>query len=212
MQVIGVAGHIRNETPEADSRPQIYFHQLQRTQDRAALVVRTLGDPARFTDAVIRQIHAENPEQPVYDVRTMREWTSRALASRNLTTAVIPLFGAAALALACLGIYGVVAYTANLRTREFGIRIALGAEPAAMRRAVVAHGGKLTAAGLGLGLLLTWPASSFIRSFLFGVTPGDPATLIAVPAILLLVAFAASWSPALRASRTDPMQCLREQE
>jgi hypothetical protein len=208
-EIVGVVGHIRNNTPEEDSRPQVYFPITQRSEDRGALVIRINGDPASLTSAVVGQIHAEDPGQPVYDIRTMEAWMGRALESRTILATLVSLFSAAALALACLGVFGVVAYTASLRSREFGIRMALGALPAQIRRAVLGHAGFLVLAGLAIGGFLLWPVSRLIENLLFGIQPTDPLALLAAPALLSIAALAAALLPARRAARIDPATALR---
>lgn len=206
-EIVGVVGHIRNDSPEKDERPQVYWPETQRTQDRAALVVRTNG--ASLAQAVIAQIRAENPDQPVYDVRTMEEWVQRVLRSRSLMTALVSLFGIASLLLACLGLYGVVSYSAEMRLREFGIRMALGARKGQIRGLVLRHAGRLAVGGALLGLTLAWPAGRAIRSLLFGVGSSDLVSWVAAPSLLILVALLSGLGPAGRAGRTDPAVTLR---
>ncbi|HEY4087263.1 MAG TPA: FtsX-like permease family protein [Bryobacteraceae bacterium] len=209
VEVVGVVGHVRDDSPEEQGRSQIYFPEAQRPQDRGALVVRTAGDAAGFTSAVIGQIHAEEPNQPVYDVRSTRAWLQRTMQSRNLVTGLIILFGIASLVLACLGLYGVVSYTAGLRRCEFGIRTALGATPSAVHGLVLRQAGWLAIAGCAVGLLCAWPASRVLQKMLYGVRSTDPLTLIGAPALLIAVALLAGLGPAIRASHVDPADSLR---
>jgi putative ABC transport system permease protein len=208
-EIVGVVGHIRNATPERDLRPQIYWPESQRTQDRAALVVRTAGRPESFTAAVLEQIRKEDPDQPVYDVRTMEEWMSRTLSTRNLVTFLVAFFSGVSLLLACLGLYGVVSYTAGLRLREFGIRIALGASLANIRSLVLGQAGRLVLLGCAAGLILALPVGRALGSLLYGVTSSDSVALVCSPALLLLAALLASAGPARRAAKTDPSVTLR---
>jgi len=208
-EIVGVAGHILNATPERDVRPQIYWPESQRTQDRGALVVRTLGRPESLAGAVVGAIRMENPDQPVYDVRTMEEWMSRTLATRNLITWLVAFFGGASLILACLGLYGVISYSAGVRTREFGIRMALGASVAHVRRLVLGQAGKLVLAGCIAGIALAVPVGKALQSLLYGVTPFDAAALLIAPALLIAVALLAGAGPARRATKTDPASALR---
>jgi putative ABC transport system permease protein len=210
-EIVGITGHILNATPERDVRPQIYWPESQRTQDRAALVVRTLGRPESFTAAVIEQIRKEDPDQPVYDVRTMDEWMSRTLSTRNLITWLVTSFGVAALILACLGLYGVLSYTSGLRTREFGIRIALGASLGHVRNLVLGHAGRLVLIGCTVGLALTVPVGKAVQSLLYGVTGADVVAFITAPALLILVTLLASLGPARLAAKTDPAAALRSE-
>jgi len=209
VEIIGVVGHILNDTLEKDVRPQVYWPETQRTQDRAALVVRTMARPETLTAAVMEQIRKEDPDQPVYDVRSMQEWMSQTLSTRNLMTQVVTFFGAASLVLAVLGLYGVVSYTAGQRMREFGIRMALGAGLGHVRRLVLGQAGRLVVCGCALGLALAWPAGRALRSLLYGVTSSDGVAMIVAPVVLPVVALLASLGPARRATRADPASTLR---
>jgi putative ABC transport system permease protein len=208
-EIVGVVGHVLNDSLEKDLRPQAYWPETQRTQDRGALVVRTIGQPGSFTRAVIGQIRQEDAAQPVYDVRSMTEWVSRTLQSRTLLTGMVGLFGGASLFLACLGLYGVVSYSANLRLREFGIRMALGAGKRQVRGLVLRHAGKLAFWGSGIGLLLSWPVALGIRNLLYGISSADVISWILAPVLLIAVALLAAFSPAAKAARLDPAVTLR---
>ena len=208
-EIVGVVGHVLNDSLEKDVRAQVYWPESQRTQDRAALVVRTAGDPAAYAQAVIAQIHAENPDQPVYDVRTMRDWVARSVQTRTLTTSLVSLFGAASLLLACLGLYGTIAYSTGLRRREFGVRLALGATATGVAGLVFRHAGRVAGAGVLAGLALCWPAGQALRSFLFGVGAFDGAAWAIAPVALIVVSLLAALSPAIRAARVDPVDTLR---
>jgi predicted permease len=208
-EIVGVAGHVRNDSLEKDPRPQVYWPETQRTQDRAALVIRTAGQPLTYAKAVVAQIHRENPEQPVYEVRAMSDWVARSLRTRTLTTGLISLFGFASVALACLGLYGAVSYATGLRLREFAIRLALGATKAEVSRLVFRQVGFITGLGVVIGLALCWPAGHALRGFLFGVGSLDALSWILAPALLICVAVLAGLGPALRAAKADPAQTLR---
>jgi len=208
-EIVGVVGHVLNDSLERDVRPQVYWPETQRAQDRGALVVRTVGHPESYSQAVVDQIRNEDSQQPVYDVRSMEEWLNRTLQSRSLLTGTVALFGGASLLLACLGLYGVVSYTADLRLREFGIRMALGADKGHVRGLVLRHAGKLALCGSALGLALSWPVGRALQSLLFGVTNGDAVSWILAPALLILVALLAGFGPAGKAARTDPAVTLR---
>ncbi len=208
-EIVGVVGHVLNDSLEKDARPQVYWLEAQRTQDRGALVVKTAGRPESFTQAVVEQIHAEDPDQTVYDVRSMEQWVARNLESRDLTAGLVGLFGAASLILACLGLYGVVSYSAGLRLREFGIRLALGARQRSVLGMVLRHAAGLAMWGSAMGFVLTWPAGAAIKSLLFGVDRADVFSLAIAPALLIAVALLAGFGPALRVARTDPAVTLR---
>lgn len=208
-EIIGVVGHVLNDSLERDPRPQVYWPETQRTQDRGALVVRTAGHPESYTQAVVEQIRKEDADQPVYDVRSMEQWVGRTLETRTLLTGMVALFGGASLLLACLGLYGVVAYSADLRLREFGIRMALGAGTAHVRGLVLRHAGALALCGSVLGLALSWPVGRALESMLFGVTSGDVISWLLAPAVLISVALLSGFGPARKAGKADPAVTLR---
>lgn len=208
-EIVGVVGHVRHDGLDTDPRSQAYWPQTYRGQDRAALVVRTGGHPESFTSAVLEQIHEEDPDQPVYDVRSMQEWVDRNLQSRNLMTAIVGAFGGASLLLACLGLYGVVSFAARLRRREFGIRLALGAQPQDVRKLVLTYAGKLAIVGSTAGLVLAWPAGRALQSLLYGVGSADALALLVAVCLLLAVALLSGLGPARKAGRIDPAVMLR---
>ena len=216
IEIVGVVGHIRNDSLETDPRPQIYWPEAQPAseanrayKDRGALVIRTAGRPESFVAAVVEQIHAENPDQPVYDVRSMEDWLDRSLQSRNLLTGLVTLFGGSALLLACLGLYGVVSYGAGLRLREFAIRTALGAQRADIHRLVLAHSLRLWISGSAIGLVAACLAGRALQSQLYGVGSTDVVALAVAPFTLLVIALLAGLGPARRAGRVDPAVTLR---
>ena len=209
LQIAGVVGHILNDTPEKDVRPQVYWPEAQRAQDRAVLVVRTMGHPESFTSAILERIRGENPEQAVYNVGSMEEWLKRSLGTRNLMTGLVGVFGGASLLLACLGLYGVVSYAARLRMREFGIRMALGAPSGHVRRLVLVYAGRVALGGSAMGLALAWPVGRALQSLLYGVTSGDAVVFIAAPVLLFAAALLAGFGPARRAAGIDPAITLR---
>jgi predicted permease len=215
IEIVGVVGHIRAGSLEADPRPQVYWPgaqprpEAQQTQYRGALVVRTGGHAESFTSAVVEQIHREDPDQPVYDVRSMEAWLDRSLQARHLLTGLVTLFGGAALVLACLGLYGVVSYGVGLRLREFAIRTALGARARDVRRLVLTHAMRLWLVGAAIGLIAAWPVGRALQSQLYGVGSADAVALVAAPLLLLVTALFAGFGPARRAGRVDSAIMLR---
>ena len=151
MTIVGVVGHIRHDRLDEDVRPQIYFNYTQRTQDRMALAVRTQGDPAAMGASLAGAIRGLDPEQPVYDARTLEAVVDRSLAQRWLQTSLLGAFAAIALVLASIGVYGVIAYTVGQRRREFGIRLALGARRSEIVLVVMRRGAVLFAPAPRLG-------------------------------------------------------------
>lgn len=217
VEIVGVVGHIRVNNLETDPIPQLYWPaaqqrlEMQGGQYRVGLAVKTLGQPESFTAAIIEQIQKENPDQPVYDVRTMSDRLEQSLQARHLLTGLVTLFGGAALLLACLGLYGVVSYGTALRFREFAIRTALGAQANDIRRLVLTHAGKLWLAGSVLGLLAAWPVGRALQSQLYGVGGADAVALSAALSVLLVTALLAGFVPAHRAARVDPAVTLRSE-
>ena len=215
IEIVGVVGHIRSLSLETDLRPQLYWPkaqlrtETQRSQDRGTLVIRTAGRPESFASAVVEQIHKENPDQPVYDVRSLKDWVDQNLQSRNLLTGLVTLFGGSSLLLSCLGLYGVVSYGVGLRLREFAIRTALGARAADIRLIVLAHALRLWIWGAGVGLVLAWMAGRALKTQLYGVGSADAIALAVAPALLLVTALLAGLGPARRAGRVDPAVTLR---
>ena len=148
---------------------------------------------------------------PVAHVRTMDEIVARSTARQSFNMLLLTIFGAVALVLAAIGIYGLMAYSVEQRTQEMGIRMALGADRATIRKLVVWHGMRLALVGVVLGIGAAFGLTRLMASFLFGVKSWDPAVFVTVPVILSAVALLAVWLPATRASRLDPMQALREE-
>jgi putative ABC transport system permease protein len=217
IEIVGVVGHIRSASLETDPRLQVYWPkaqlrpETQRQLESGTLVVRTAGRPESFSSAVVEQIQKENPDQPVYDVRSMQDRLDQSLQSRNLMTGLVSLFGGSALLLACLGLYGVVAYGARLRLREFAIRAALGAQANDIRWIVLAHTLRLWMFGSAIGLILAWMAGRALKTQLYGVGSADSVALAVAPALLLVIALLAGLGPARRAGRVDPAVTLRSE-
>jgi len=215
VEIVGVVGHIKAWSLETDPHPQVYWlgsrprPEAAMTLYRSTLVIRTVGRPELYTSDVVEQIHKEDPDQPVYDVRSMQDWIDRSLLSRNLMTGLVTLFGGSSLLLSCLGLYGVVSYGAGLRLREFAIRTALGARANDIRRIVFANALRLWIWGAGVGLVLAWMAGRALKTQLYGVGSADAIALTVAPALLLVTALLAGLGPARRAGRVDPAVTLR---
>jgi putative ABC transport system permease protein len=173
------------------------------------IVVRTAGDPLAAAATVRREIARLDPDQPISDVRTMDERIGRSLESRRFSTILLALFSALALALAAIGIYGIIAYAVTQRTHEIGVRLALGAQRRDVLRMIVGQGMAMTAAGTAVGMVSALLAARLMSSLLFGVSAADPVTFTAIPILLAAVAFVACYVPARRATRVDPLVALR---
>ncbi|HEY4425672.1 MAG TPA: FtsX-like permease family protein, partial [Pyrinomonadaceae bacterium] len=193
------------ETP----RPYVYLPLSQSYDPKMTLIVRTTGEPKAITPIVREQIRALNANLPIADVQTLREQLELTLLPSRIAAWTLGSFGALALVLAGIGIYGVVSYGAAQRTREIGVRMALGAKEKDVLRLVLGDGLIVIGAGLAIGLLLAAAATRVIASFLYGVGATDPLTFIAVPLLLGGVALLASYIPARRAVKVDPLVALR---
>jgi len=175
----------------------------------AALAVRTNGDPQQLTGAIRREVLAVNPDQPISNVMTLDELVDSQLTNRRLQAQLFGAFAGAALLLACIGLYGVISYAVTTRTREFGIRLALGAEPMAVVRLVLAGGMRLVAAGIVAGVGIAFYATRWLGSMLYDVRATDPWTFVLAPTAVLAVAIVACLVPAWRTTRIDPLESLR---
>ena len=210
VQIVGVAGHVRHEGLDRDPRPQVYWPYAQRTQDRVAMAVNTVGDPAALTSAIRAAIRDIDPNQPLYDVLPMSDFIGRTLLAQRLNVVLVGSFAVLALLLASIGLYGVVSHLTARRSREFGVRLAVGATPAQLLAAVLRESLIRASVGLAAGLLLAGVMTRLFSTRIHGVTALDPLTYASVAALLMSVVAAASYVPARRASRTDPVSALRD--
>ena len=212
--IVGVVGNVRGSALGAEPTPLIYRCICQannRFLTRMGFIVRTTGDPRAAIRAVEGQVYAVDRNQPVFDVKTMDERLADALAPQRFHLTLIGTFAVIALALSALGVYGVLSYLVTRRTREIGIRIAMGAQPREVRRLVVGESAVLAAMAVVVGLGGAWALTRYLQSMLYGVTARDGMTFAVMPVVLVALAMAASLLPAWRASRIDPMAALREE-
>jgi predicted permease len=209
FEIVGVVGHIRHDSMDVDARAQSYWPVAQWPQDRVALVVKTERRASSLTASVVRAIHEIDPEQPVYDVRTMDDWVDRSLGQRWMNMVLITTFAIVALLLSSIGVYGVIAFGVTRQHREFGIRLALGASRRGIARSVVAHGLVLGGIGTAAGLVFAILLARNMTSLLFGVKPGDFTSFGVGIVAILGVAVLASYLPARRAASVDPALTLR---
>lgn len=207
--IVGVVGHIRHDRLDEDGRPQVYWSYKQFTQDRQALVVRTRTDSAALAMSVAAAIRSVDPEQPIYDARTLEAVVDRSLAQRWLQTAVLAAFASMALLLASIGVYGVIAFAVGQRRREFGIRLALGARRGEIVALVVRRGMLLFAIGAAIGLLAAAATGRALSTLLYDVTSFDLSSVSIATLVLFIVALAACGLPARRAAHVDPSLALR---
>jgi putative ABC transport system permease protein len=211
--IIGVVKDVRERGYELEMKPGAYatYAQVLTSWVPETLVVRTRGNPTELAPAIRRVIGAVDPEQPVSAVRTMEDILSLDIVDRTGQTMLLGACAGLALLLACLGLFGVLSYAVTQRTREIGVRLALGATAGGIARLVIGRGLALTGMGLAAGLALAWVATRTMRALLVGVGATDPATLAGVVALLVVVASAACGLPALRAARVDPIRVLRQE-
>lgn len=208
-EIVGVVGDVRMRRLNRAITGIVYRAGMGDSWNSASLVVRTAGEPQAVAESVRKAILELDPEQPVANVRTLAEVVARSVGDRRLTALLLGLFACSALALAAVGLYGVVAYAVVQRTREIGIRVALGANRGDVVRLMLSQGMLLVGLGLVLGLAGAFGLTPLLRSMLYEVKPADPVSFAVVSLVLLLVAFLASWFPARRAARVDPMVALR---
>jgi putative ABC transport system permease protein len=200
---------VRADGLDADVQPTVYGNALQRPAHSAlSIVVRAQADPATLTPALRQTVRALDAELPV-NFRTLREIFSSSLDHRRFSLIVFAVFAAVALALAVMGIYGVMAYAVAERTREIGVRVALGATVGDILRLVMGQGGRLIAVGVMLGVAGSLALTRLLASLLFGVSATDPLVFAAVALLLAAVAVLACYVPARRAAKVDPMIALR---
>jgi predicted permease len=208
--VVGVVGDVRQMGLDVPPEPEMYFPFAQRaTNAPRYLVIRTEGDPTALAASVRNAVWAVDANQPVSDIRTMSDVVDAELANRDTQLTLLGGFAIAALLLASVGLYGVLSYTVAQRRSEIGLRMALGAQRRSVVRAVVRSALLLAAVGIVLGMMAALGVGRLLASFLFGVAPADPATLLAVSGLLLLTAALASYFPARRAASIDPISALR---
>jgi predicted permease len=209
MTVVGVVADTRQMALDSVPGPTMYFAHAQLPWKSMWLMVRTTGDPVAALDAVRREVHAIDPRLPLARVGPLTRLVDDAAAEPRLTTLVFAIFATAALTLAAIGLFGLVSYTVSQRTRELGVRLALGAAPGQVAGAVVRHGVRLAALGVVLGAAAALAAGRVLETILYETRPTDVATYAGVAALLLAVAAAASAGPARRAARLDPASTLR---
>jgi putative ABC transport system permease protein len=211
--VVGVVRDVHERGYTLAMKPGVYLSVAQKMgafpEYPDYLVVRTSSDPDELAGSIRRIVSAADPDQPISAIRSMDEIVDLDVADRQQQMVLLGAFAGLALLLASVGLYGVLSYAVTQRSREIGLRIALGASAGSVMRMVVARGLSLTAAGLAIGMALAWALTRTLQNVLYGVSAGDPATFLAVVALLGAIALAACYIPARRASRLDPIAVLR---
>jgi len=208
-EIIGVVSDVKHFGLERETQPEMYRPFDQVVIDVMPMVVRAQGDPASFAGAIRRHAQAVDPDVAVDRIAPMRELLSDSLAQRRFTMLLLGAFAAVAMLLAAIGVYGVMAYSVTERTREIGVRLALGAQRGAVSRLVMKQGLKLASVGVAMGLLASIVLTRLMKNLLFGVSATDPLTFAMIALLLVAVALLACWIPARRAAKVDPMVALR---
>jgi putative ABC transport system permease protein len=209
LTVIGVARDAKHFGPADQPRPQAYIPYMQAPQIFTSVVVRTAGDPMALSTPVRDAIWRVDRDQPVWRLRSMESIVSSALGSKRVLLGLVAVFATVAVILSGVGIYGVMSFAVTQRTHEVGVRMALGAPGSEVLRLIVRQGVKLTAIALVVGVAAAFGTARLLASQLFGVTPSDPVTFVAVPLLLGAVSIVACYLPARRASKLDPLAALR---
>ena len=211
MTIVGVAGGIKHVSLTEEKQPHIYMPLAQYPDSRAAFVVRTDGPPESAIGAFRAAIRQVDPDMPLYMVRSMSDIIGQTLSTQRLTNILLTAFAILALTLAAVGIYSTMSVYVGSRTKEFGIKLALGAQPGTLRRTVLRQGFLLTGAGVLVGVAGAFALTRTIESLLFEVSTTDPLVFTAVPLLLVVVSLIACYTPARRATRVDPLIALRDE-
>jgi len=210
IEIVGVCGDTLYGDLHGAPPPQLFIPYVQQTQvRRLTYQIRTLTKPETIVPALRRVVHAADPALPLVNVRTQQDQIDSDLADERLLVSLTSAFGLLALVLASVGIYGVMAYSVAQRTKEIGIRMALGAIPRQILTMVLREASSLSAAAIALGMGASFLVTRFVKSMLFGIAPSDPATLWGAAVLLMIVALGTSWIPARRAASVQPMEALR---
>jgi putative ABC transport system permease protein len=208
-RIVGIVGDVRHDALDQPARAELFLWHPQLPYGSMTFVARTAPGAPVSINTLKEQVWAIDPLIPFYRTATARELVDRTLVGRRFSVVLLGGFAVAALLLASVGLYGVISFSTTQRTREFGVRIALGAKPRDITRMVAVEGLALAAAGVGLGMLLAFWLTQWLRELMFGIGPSDPLTYVAVGALLICVAFVSCYLPARRALRVDPLIALR---
>ena len=210
-EVVGVVGDVKHYGLDSEPRAELFMPAWQSPLNGMALIVRTASDPKAFVDSIRREVLAIDAEQPIYDVSTMADVVSRSVFLPRISMLLLSAFAGSALLLAIVGIYGVVSYSVTQRTRELGVRMALGADAANTLRLVLGRSMLLVGGGTACGLIASFAVTRAIANLLYDVSPLDPIVFVGVSLLLAASGLVASVIPALRATRVDPIVALRVQ-
>jgi putative ABC transport system permease protein len=210
-QVAGIVGQVHHYGLDKQPEPTIYAPYEQMPDKAMVLVVRTTADTQSVVHAVKQAVWSVDSRQPVFQIRSMDEYLSLADTAPRISTILLAVFAGISVLLAALGIHGVVSYGVAQRTREFGLRMALGSTPKQLKRLVIVHGIKIALIGLAAGMAGAALLAGGLRVTLYGVAPLDPAVMATVAGLLFAVAIVANYIPARRATRIDPMEALQQE-
>jgi putative ABC transport system permease protein len=208
-EIIGVVGDVRQMGLDTPAEPTVYWPHPELIMSGMTILVRTVNDPLTLVSAVRNELQQMDPEQPMAAIATMDQLLAGSLSRSRFTMLVLGVFAALALVLASVGIYGVIAYSVTQRTQEFGIRLALGASRRDVLRLVLGQGARLALLGISLGVIAALIITRLMATLLYGISASDPVTFTAVALLLAVVALAACYIPARRATRVDPIVALR---
>lgn len=208
-EIIGVVGDVRHTGLDSSPRPEIFLHLPQAPFGSMTFMVHTVDDPLNLLPEIKGAVWAVNKNQPIYSIRTEEQLISDSLSSRRFSLFLLGIFAVVSLVLAGIGLYGLISISTSQRTQEIGVRIVLGAQTSTILKMVILEGVLLALLGVGLGIVGSFLLTRFLNTMLFGVTPTDPFTFALTPALLVLVALFASYIPARRATRIDPVIALR---
>jgi len=207
--IVGIAGNVRHDGLEADATPEAFLPTAQDVNGDMAIAVRSDGDPTALAGAVRDAVRAVDPAVTVWEMRTMADMLNAHLAPRRLSMLLVQGFAIVALALALIGIYGVLSYAVSQRVPEIGVRMALGASPSEILRMTIGDGLRLAVPGIAIGVIAALGATRLASAVLFNVSPADPVSYIALTSVVLVVAVAACYLPARRAASVDPLTAMR---
>jgi predicted permease len=209
VTIVGVVGDVKDHPNSPSAEPGFWMPELQAGNSDMSIVIRSSGNPVLLGDALRNEVHRLNPQLAVSDVQVMDRIVSTSVATPRFAFVLVGIFAGLAIVLAAIGIYGVIAYSVSQRTAEFGLRMALGAQQKDVLRLVLGQASRLTLAGTLLGIAAAFGFARVLKSLIFNVSPGDPATFSAAGLIVVAVAVIACYVPARRATQADPMNALR---
>jgi ABC-type antimicrobial peptide transport system permease subunit len=209
MTIVGVIGDVKDQPNSPGAEPAFWWSEFQASEPDMSVAIRTRSDPSQVADGLRDTVHRLDPALAVADVRLLDSVVDTSVSTPRFTFVLVGMFAGLAILLAAIGAYGVIAYTVSQRTPEFGLRVALGAQRSDLMRMVLAQSAKLAVPGTILGVLLALSLGRVMQNLIYGVSLADPVILSTVVLLVLSVALIASYVPARRASRSDPMATLR---